>query len=52
MLRVVRENAVGVRVIKALSKSDYERARFKKVNDDLTEKERTGREHHGAPSTR
>ena len=41
MLRVVRENAVGVRVIKALSKSDYERARFKKVNDDLTEKERT-----------
>ena len=32
---------MGVRVIKALSKSDYERARFKKVNDDLTEKERT-----------
>ena len=30
-----------MRVIKALSKSDYERARFKKVNDDLTEKERT-----------
>lgn len=41
LLRVVRENAVGVRVIKALSKSDYERARFKKVNDDLTERERT-----------
>ncbi len=41
MLRVVRENAVGVRVIKALSKSSYERGRFKKVNDDLTEKERT-----------
>lgn len=41
LLRVVRENAVGVRVIKALSKSDYERERFKKVNDDLTERERT-----------
>lgn len=41
MLRVVRENAVGVRVIKALSKSGYERERFKAVNDGLTEKERT-----------
>ena len=40
MLRVVRENAVGVRVIKALSKSGYERDRFKAVNNDLTEKER------------
>lgn len=41
MLRVVRENAVGVRVIKALSKSEYERERFKGVNDALTERERT-----------
>lgn len=41
MLRVVRENAVGVRVIKALSKSGYERERFRTVNDGLTEKERT-----------
>ena len=40
MLRVVRENAVGVRVIKALSKSEYERGRFRGVNDDLTERER------------
>ena len=40
MLRVVRENAVGVRVIKALSKSEYERGRFKVVNDRLTENER------------
>ena len=39
LTRVVRENAVGVRVIKALSKSEYERGRFKKVNDDLTHKE-------------
>ena len=41
MLRVVRENAVGVRVIKALSKSGHERERFRKVNDELTGKERT-----------
>lgn len=41
MLRVVRENAVGVRVIKALSKSGYERERFRRVNDSLTEQERT-----------
>ena len=41
MLRVVRENAVGVRVIKALSKSEYERERFRGVNEELTEKERT-----------
>ena len=40
MLRVVRENAVGVRVIKALSKSGYERERFRRVNDLLTGKER------------
>ena len=41
MLRVVRENAVGVRGIKALSKSGYERERFREVNDYLTERERS-----------
>ncbi len=41
MLRVVRENAAGVRVIKALSKSGYERKRFRRVNDELTRRERT-----------
>lgn len=41
MLRVVRENAVGVRVIKALSKSGYERERFSRVNNSLTDTERT-----------
>lgn len=41
LLSVVRENATGVRVIKALSKSEYERERFRKVNDSLTEQERT-----------
>ena len=40
VLRVVRENVVGVRVIKALSKSGYERERFNGVNDTLSERER------------
>ena len=40
MLRVVRENTVGVRVIRALSKSNYERERFRNVNDTLSERER------------
>ena len=35
MVRVVQENVTGVRVIKALSKTDYERARFGRVNDAL-----------------
>ncbi len=39
MVRVVQENVMGVRVIKALSKADYERGRFEGVNDELT---RTG----------
>ena len=36
MVRVVQENITGVRVIKALSKTEYEKARFEKVNSDLT----------------
>ena len=36
MVRVVQENVTGVRVIKALSKTDYEQARFGRVNDALT----------------
>lgn len=40
MLRVVRENTVGVRVIRALSKSGYERERFREVNNTLSERER------------
>ena len=35
MVRVVQENVTGVRVIKALSKTDYERGRFGRVNDAL-----------------
>ena len=37
MVRVVQENVTGVRVIKALSKTDYERARFARVNEALCE---------------
>lgn len=40
MVRVVRENATGIRVIKALSKSEHERGRFQSVNEDLTKKEK------------
>ncbi|MDR2932669.1 MAG: ABC transporter ATP-binding protein/permease [Oscillospiraceae bacterium] len=39
MVRVVRENAAGIRVIKALSKTDYEKGRFKGVNTELRDRE-------------
>ena len=41
MVRVVRENITGVRVIKALSKTEHEKERFHKANDQVvaTEKE-------------
>jgi ATP-binding cassette subfamily B protein len=39
LIRVVRENISGVRVIKALSKTPYEKERFKKVNTEVVEKE-------------
>jgi len=35
MVRVVREDSQGIRVIKALSKSDYEHRRYDKVNKAL-----------------
>ena len=41
MVKVVRENALGIRVIKALSKTDYEIDRFKSVNTNLTRRDRT-----------
>lgn len=40
MVRVVREDAQGIRVIKALSKKDYERARFDAANRDLIRTEK------------
>lgn len=39
MVRVVREDAQGIRVIKALSKVDYENARFDKANITLKKNE-------------
>lgn len=40
MVRVVRENAQGVRVIKALSKTDYERRHFDEVNREVVAAEK------------
>lgn len=37
VVRVVQENITGIRVIKALSKSDYEKGRFHGVNSELTD---------------
>ena len=39
MIRVVREDAQGIRVIKALSKTDYEHRRYDKVNRALVKDE-------------
>ena len=39
MVRVVREDAQGIRVIKALSKTEYENARFDKANVSLRRSE-------------
>lgn len=35
MVREIRENITGIRVIKALSKVDYENQKFRKVNKDV-----------------
>lgn len=37
VVRVVQENVTGIRVIKALSKSDYEKDRFAGVNKELSD---------------
>jgi ATP-binding cassette subfamily B protein len=39
MVRVVRENITGIRVIKALSKTQYEKDRFSQVNTEVMDKE-------------
>ena len=41
MIRIVRENAQGVRVIKALSKTEYERNRYDAANEALVKCETT-----------
>ncbi len=40
MVRTVRENISGIRVIKALSKTDYEKERFAGVNREVVEQEK------------
>ena len=37
MVRTIQENITGIRLIKALSKTDYERERFHNVNSRLTQ---------------
>ncbi len=37
VVRVVQENITGIRVIKALSKTDYEKKRFHTVNEELSD---------------
>lgn len=37
VVRVLQENITGIRVIKALSKTDYEKGRFNQVNQELTD---------------
>ncbi len=40
LVRIVRENISGIRVIKALSKTDYEKGRFEKVNEAVVASEK------------
>lgn len=40
MVRTVRENITGIRVIRALSKTDYECNRFSKVNEEVVRREK------------
>ncbi len=39
LVRIIRENVTGIRVIKALSKADYEKQRFNKVNKEVMDYE-------------
>ncbi len=36
VVRIMRENITGIRVVKALSKEEYEKNRYQKANDKLT----------------
>lgn len=40
MVRIVRENIVGIRIIKALSKVDYEKEHFESANLELSRQEK------------
>ena len=37
VVRVMRENITGIRVVKALSKTEYEKRRFARANQDMTD---------------
>lgn len=39
-VRLIREDISGIRVIKALSKADFEKARFDKINQEVVTRER------------
>ena len=39
IVRVMRENITGIRVVKALSKEDYEKRRFAQANEQMTRKD-------------
>ena len=36
LVRIMRENITGIRVVKALSKEDYEKRRFREANEGMT----------------
>lgn len=36
VVRIMRENITGIRVVKALSKTEYEKRRFQQANDEMT----------------
>ena len=40
VVRIMRENITGIRVVKSLSKEEYEKRRFGEANEDLTRKDR------------
>lgn len=37
VVRIMRENITGIRVVKALSKTEYEKRRFQRANDAMTD---------------
>ncbi|MBR2793826.1 MAG: ABC transporter ATP-binding protein, partial [Solobacterium sp.] len=39
VVRIMRENITGIRVVKALSKENYENRRFRKANEDMKKKD-------------
>ncbi len=41
VIRIMRENITGILVVKALSKEEFEKDRFRRANDQLTRAERT-----------